>query len=150
MTSEDSQIQATTFHNEQHELHHKVDEWREWWSELSELGEPRFGEMHDRLQLIRNRLKDHFQHEEEAGFIHENSALKAKYQKQLKQLRSDHQQLLSDLDRMCDRLKTAEPELMTWGDAKSDFEQFLIDLDHHEQIENQLMEKWTKAKIVIT
>ncbi|MBD3676170.1 MAG: hypothetical protein HUJ26_21885 [Planctomycetaceae bacterium] len=146
MSTDDHQTLVKTFWNEQHELHHKINEWRDWWSELSELGEPRFGEMHDRLQLIRQKLRTHFHREEESGFLHENSDLKEKHSEQVTELLSDHRELLSDLDRLCEKLGATESGFVTWGQAKRSFDALLKELDRQEQIENQLMEAWTKSE----
>lgn len=145
MTQGDHQTLATTFRNEQHDLHHQIDDWREWWNELSELGEPRFGEMHDRVQSIRNHLATHFHHEEESGIFQEISNLKPKHAQQATQLLSDHQKLLNDLNRLCARLGTPEPEYATWGDARRSFEDFLDELEIHERNENALMDLWAES-----
>lgn len=142
MTQSNHQPLADEFHHEQHGLHEKIDEWRKWWSELADLGVPRFGEMHDRVRLIRDRLETHFQHEEESGIFQEISDMKPKHAQLATQLLSDHQKLLNDLSRLGARLGATDPEFATWGDARRSFDEFLDELETHERNENELLDLW--------
>ena len=142
----DHQAQAASFRTEQHELHHKIDEWTTWWNELSQLGEPRFGEMRDRVEVIRDRLETHFHHEEESELYRETSAIKPQYAQLAEQLVSEHRELLDRLRELCTTLAAPEPQFATWGDAKSSFQEFLNELEEHEKQENKLIDLWTKQK----
>ena len=51
--------------SEQHRaMQREIAEWREWWHELDEFGQPRFEEMGVRLGRFHEELAAHFQLEE--------------------------------------------------------------------------------------
>lgn len=134
------------FQNEQHTMHRKIDDWRQWWKELSDFGQPRFGEMRDRLQTFRDSLAAHFQHEEESGFFQRLVDLEPECESQVTQLLTEHQQFLNDLNRLCSRLGSAEPDFESWGEANQAFEEFLSKLERHEKQEHQLFEIWKNSR----
>lgn len=134
------------FQSEEHAMHRKIDEWREWWNELSEFGQPRFGEMHDRLRTIRDHLAAHFEHEEQSGFFQRVIEMKPETAGQATSLLSDHQKFLNDLNRLCSRLGSPEPEFESWEQAKQAVEEFLCELEKHEKEEHTLFEVWKTSK----
>ena len=134
------------FQREQHAMHRKIDEWRQWSQELSEIGQPRFGEMHDRLRSIREHLAAHFQHEENSGFFQQTIELKPECANQAESLLGEHQTFLNDLEGLCNRLGPADPEFESWGEANKAFEEFLQRLQTHEKQEHALIEIWRNAK----
>lgn len=146
MNQTERQSLTEEFRQEQHAAHQKIDEWRQWWEELSEFGQPRFGEMHDRLQLIRAHLKAHFRHEEQSGFFQQIAEREPDYAPQCDRLVAEHQTLLNELDRLCTRLGTAEPEFENWGAANRAFEDLLRKLENHEKQEHSLFEVWKTSK----
>lgn len=144
MTQSERRELAEQFQHEQVDLHQEIDEWREWWRELSELGDPRFGEMADRLHHIRDRLKAHFQHEEQADLFKEIAAKQPKHAEQTERLLAEHKGFVGELDRLCDQLRGCTPKFECWGDAKLSFEEFLNELEAHETEEKKLLEIWSK------
>lgn len=115
------------------ELEREVADWREWWRELSELGQPCFGEMSDRLQHFRSRLSAHFQHEKLRG------PLAGQPGEPVAAIWRDHAQLLRDLDQLIARLQDCGPDACCWGGARREFEEFLDRLHAHELHEARLI-----------
>ena len=146
MNETERQSLTEEFQNEQHAMHRKIDEWRQWWQELSEFGQPRFGELHDRLRSIRDQLAAHFQHEEQSGFFQRVIEFKPEYEDHAAKLLKEHQNVLNELNALCRRLGKAEPEFESWGEANQAFEAFLQKLETHEKQEQTLFEVWTKLK----
>lgn len=116
------------------ELEREVADWRTWWRELSDFGQPRFGEMGDRLAGFRERLSRHFQEEEFRGPLAGRSG------DSVAALWRDHALLLADLDRMVERLQACGPDVGCWSGARTDFESFLDRLHAHEGREAELVE----------
>lgn len=145
--NETEQSQLTdSFDREQLTMHQKIDEWRQWWKELSEFGQPRFGEMKDRLRTIRNHLAAHFQQEEDSGFFQQVCELHPECAPQATQLLSQHQRYLNELDRLCAKLESAEPEFESWGEAKQTVETLFNELATHEREEQTLADVWKNSK----
>ncbi|MCA9091537.1 MAG: hemerythrin domain-containing protein [Planctomycetaceae bacterium] len=114
-------------------LQAECQQWRDWWTELSEMGAPHFGEMGDRLATFREHLASHFRHEETDGPLADRET------PEVRALWQDHVELLSNLDLLIDRLHACGPEVGCWGDARRDFESFLDRLCQHDEAENRLM-----------
>jgi hypothetical protein len=146
----DAQAQAQalveTCRHKQTILHRKIDECREWWRELAEIGQPRFGEMNDRLSRIRDLLESHFEYEERSGFLQEVARMRPDHAERCRQLLDGHRGFLERLDQLCSKLSGDEPQLEFWGDAQRIFEEFLNDLESHEREETALLELWNRAQ----
>jgi DNA-binding transcriptional MerR regulator len=136
---------AKEFHHEQVDLHQKIDEWRAWWKELAEFGDPRFGEMGVRVEEIRNVLAQHFEHEENSDLFKELGETQPGIAQQSQKLLTEHRQFIENLNRLCSRLKASEPDFDFWGDARREFEQFLDHLESHESAEKTMLELWSRA-----
>lgn len=54
---------------EHHELMKNLGALRNWWSELAEIGSPRFGERGNRVKELRTILAAHFEIEEAGGYL---------------------------------------------------------------------------------
>ncbi|MFV0446322.1 MAG: hypothetical protein ACK5Q5_22340 [Planctomycetaceae bacterium] len=115
------------------ELEEEIASWRNWWSELSQIGQPHFGEMGDRLALFRRHLSAHFQHQEFHGPLagHSDDDVAALWR--------DHALLLAELDVLVDRLHRCGPDVGCWGTAGKDVERLLEWLHQHEVRESQLV-----------
>jgi hypothetical protein len=134
------------FQSEQHAMHRKINEWRRWWKELSDIGQPRFGELHDRLRSIRDHLAAHFQHEEQSGFFQRVIEIEPECADQATALLAEHQKFLNDLNRLCTKLGPEEPEFESWGEANQAFEEFLRELEQHEKQEHALFVVWKDSE----
>ena len=128
--------EAATIKSEHASLNREIADWRGWWEELKELGQPHFGEMGGRLAQFRAHLITHINHEE--SLLGEAPAEVAKA---LPRLQEAHAGLLSELDRLIERLRACEPDFNCWGAARSEFEQFLDHLQAHEADEERLLER---------
>jgi iron-sulfur cluster repair protein YtfE (RIC family) len=134
LTSADSQ---RLIHQHQ-AMQREVDEWREWWHELDEWGDPRFEEMGVRLARFRDELADHFRLEEESGFFKQMLERQPDRRKDIARVRDQHPRLLAALQKLVDALTPSEVSYETWGAARKDFETFLDDLHAHEAAEREL------------
>lgn len=134
------QTEAASLRREHTSLIQEIDDWREWWRELNELGQPHFGEMGDRLARFREHLAAHFAHEERQDYRTMDAELSAEKAEQLARLRAEHAALLDDLDQLVNELRQCEPNIACWSDARYEFEEFLNRLNDHEDAEGALLE----------
>ncbi len=123
---------------ENQKLRQEVDEWRQWWRELGEIGQPRFEEMAVRVARYRDLLGQHFVHEEQSvpfiEFVHSNTST----MDDLHAIWEEHTELLTDLDRIVQKLNDCESGSMHWGDAHCVFETFLDQLQAHDEAESEV------------
>lgn len=124
---------------EQQMVHGFINQWRDWWCEVKEMGQPDFGEMSRRISKIRDELEKHFQHEENSAEIRELAAIVPNVQDQMSVLKQEHAELLMDLNVLLKELEECEEQHLCWGAARDAFEAFLNKLEQHEQRENQLL-----------
>lgn len=122
-------------------LQQEVDEWREWWRELQEFGQPRFGEMGERLAHFQAHMQSHFRHEETSGPLVESANLPLAVQQRIRLLRNEHGQLLSELAAIIARLSECGTAVANWSDARQEFEAFLNHLQKHDLKEHELFEE---------
>ncbi len=111
---------------------HQIATWREWWSELRELGAPNFGEMGARLGQLRDILERHFELEEQLAKAARPLDTTAGVATRLEHWLSQPSGLLATLDEMIGRLESCEPAFACWGAAREEFEEFVERLYDHE------------------
>lgn len=136
---------AYSLEHEHRELNREIEEWRRWWRELSELGEPHFGEMGDRLAQFREHLSAHFRHEEFRGPL--AGPLPAQAADQAAAIWQEHAQLLAELDDLIRRLHACGPDVGCWGEARQAFETFLDRLHAHEVHESQVIARYIRGNL---
>lgn len=120
----------------------QIDEWREWWRELSEIGQPHFGEMGDRLSRFRDTLAAHFRHEEFRGPMAKLiQAAEADQAERIRAFWKEHGEMLSELDELIKHLACCNGEICCWGDARDRFEAFLDRLQGHDREEHFLLDE---------
>lgn len=124
---------SMTLAQEHSALEREVAAWRDWWRELSEMGQPHFGEMGDRLARFREHLSKHFQHEEFRG------PLAGRTGEAVAGIWREHAQLIATLDQLIDRLHQCGPDVGCWGGARTEFEALLDRLHAHEEREADLI-----------
>jgi len=122
---------------EHDQLEQEVQEWRQWWKELGELGQPRLEEMGARVARFRQHLAAHFQHEEFRGPL--AGPAPSAFAPQIAAVWKEHADLLSELDRLASRLQDSDCQAACWGAARAEFETFLDRLHRHEQFEAQVI-----------
>ncbi len=110
-----SQIEADILKDQHAALDREISDWRTWWKELSELGQPNFGEMGDRLAQLRENLVAHFAIEESHG-----SPSRAT------RLREEHPELIAELEGLIARLHSCEGGFECWGGAVRRLRNFSI------------------------
>lgn len=140
MSQQTLQTEAASLKREHASLIHEIDEWRDWWRELAEMGQPHFGEMGDRLAQFRDHLAAHFAHEKKQDYRAMDAELPVEKAGELARLRVEHAALLDDLDQLVDELQKCEPEIGCWSDARYEFEEFLNRLYAHEDAEDALLD----------
>lgn len=141
MNQENIQAEVKALRDEHASLDCDIAEWRSWWRQLNEMGDPHFGEMGDRLARFREHLQDHFSHEESDGCLTLATKNSRGLSGQVKQLKSEHPELLDELDELIRRLHACDEEFSCWGQARQDFDAFLDRLNAHEAAEDALLER---------
>ncbi len=134
-------IEAAALRNEHTSLNAEVDEWKQWWGELNEMGDPHLGEMGDRLSQFRDHLAAHFAHEENQGWLSMTMEFPAELVEHVAELRDEHSHLLQDLDSLILQLQQCEPGIDCWGEARQRFEDLLDRLNAHENSEDALWDR---------
>lgn len=123
---------------EAHEaLQRSIQDLRQWWRELEQLGKPRFGEMGTRVHALRELLSEHFRLEEEGGYLKEPLNAAPHRAPQAQALRADHTAILADLERLARQLEAAPCELDCWTAAWHELAAVLARLERHEHEENE-------------
>lgn len=141
MRQENTTSEAAALRSEHASLDGEIAAWRQWWRELSEMGDPHFGEMGDRLAHFREHLAGHFAHEESQGCLSLVIGLPPEAVKQMATLRDEHSSLMEELDRLVTGLHACDSEFDCWGKARQEFERFLDRLDTHESAEDSLLDR---------
>jgi iron-sulfur cluster repair protein YtfE (RIC family) len=113
---------------------------RRWWTELDQLGTPKFGEMGTQVQNLRNILAEHFAAEEKDGYLAPVIAVAPYLSRQANELQSQHGHLLESLNDFISRLQMSEPPFESWQAAYRELETLLLDLRRHEQAENEAVQ----------
>jgi hypothetical protein len=132
MNRTSTQIELPELIREHEDLVLRLKAERMWWQQLREMGKPNFGQMGTRLEELRNRLADHFAHEESAELaagaaspatpIAPNSA-------------KHHREFLARLDQIIGQLGGCGPGFNCWGAAGQEFELFAMDLQLDQEAE---------------
>lgn len=125
---------------EHRELIAKIAEFSQWWEEVDELGVPRFAEMGDRLQSLRDLLVRHFADEEAGGYLAGVLEVAPRFSREIEELQPQHGELLATLDDFIPRLKSDTPPFGSWQATWHEFDAFLADLRRHEGRENAVVQ----------
>jgi iron-sulfur cluster repair protein YtfE (RIC family) len=129
-----------TFLDEHLQLNRRIADLCKWWSELDQLGTPKFGEMAFRVEELRNLLAEHFAEEERGGYLASALEVAPRFAAQSAELCRQHRQFLDRLDDLIARARAAEPPSGLWRAARSEIQELLADLDHHERSENAIVQ----------
>ena len=121
-------------------LDREIGEWRVWWNELAQLGQPRLGEMRDRLAHFRDHLAAHFR-TEEVGILPTLTGLDSAVREHLELLFDEHEQMLQATDALIEKLSGDNPEIDCWGKARDEFEEILNGVLCHEILEAEFIEE---------
>ncbi|SFH56969.1 hemerythrin domain-containing protein [Planctomicrobium piriforme] len=141
MRTVDEKSLTDQLHLEQQRIDAAIADWRQWWTELKELGKPHFGEMGMRLSKVLDRLTAHFEHEERTGFLVQiTNDAGADPDTPLK-LIQEHDELLNELKDLIHRLQTCCESGFSWGEARRAVDAFLERLRQHEHEESELTER---------
>ncbi|MCA9073387.1 MAG: hemerythrin domain-containing protein [Planctomycetaceae bacterium] len=141
MNSDITESDVAALKREHSSLDDEIAEWREWWGQLRDLGDPHFGEMGDRLAQFREHLAAHFAHEESQGCLSLVMELPDNLVKRIAELRDEHPKLLGELDQLISQLQQCDPQLDCWGKAREEFEGFLDQLNTHEEAEDAFLDQ---------
>lgn len=119
-------------------LHEEIGEWREWWRQLCEIGQPNFGEMAARMAHFREHLEFHFSEMERGGCASSFTKAEPQISAEIRKLKEEHPVLLKELDAIIEELHSLQPNVC-WGEARQRVEDFLDQLHEHEQAEERLI-----------
>ncbi len=115
-----------------------VDQIRDWMWEVNQLGIPHFGETASRLKPFRELLAEHFRRE--TMMLEQLSALYPSASPEVtafqRQTVTDHQELLSRLDDLYQRLQEIDPPFASWSEAMDQVDVFFAAVEQHELLES--------------
>ena len=118
------------------EISKRVSDLRRFWSEVNELGDgPKYEEMGARIRELRVHLAEHFDLEEQGGYLAGAIQRAPQLAEQAEHLKRQHQQILDTLDTYNSRLQACGESYQCWKDVLVDIEQFLDLLHDHESSE---------------
>ncbi|MBI1314624.1 hypothetical protein GC176_25305 [bacterium] len=124
---------------EHQELMQKISELRQFWLEVCELGMgPKCFELADRIASIREHLQEHFDAEEQGGYLGPALRLAPQFADEAEVLRAQHAEFLTRLDSMGTRLRTGDHEV--WNCMCGEVDAFVADLLKHEHHENAIVQ----------
>lgn len=132
---------------EHRELLAEIDGLRAWWRETGELGQPRFGEMGERVAHLRTRLAEHFAFEEQGGYLAELLETAPNVAARAASLEHQHPALLHALEDLAERLREEPPRFESWSEARMVFEQFVHRFHDHEHAEHELIQTYLATDI---
>lgn len=116
----------------------RIQELRDWWHQICELGEPRLDELNSRLVSLSNIIREHFADEEQPPSTCDVADLPPRLQTGVARLRQEQQVILDELDALTKRLQSENAHLLSESSVCQDLEQTLGHLERHEHAENAL------------
>ncbi|MGV3483850.1 MAG: hemerythrin domain-containing protein [Planctomycetaceae bacterium] len=133
------------WHDEDRSLKAYLTEVRKWMREVEQRGIPHFGETATRLHTLRERLVQHFDHEDK--MLHQIADIFLNPTPEIDSVRSqtiyEHQQLLSTLDDLRGRLLQLQPPFASWQAAMKEVDEFFVALEQHELQESESVRSLT-------
>lgn len=120
-----------------------IAEIRRWMYEVSQFGEPHFGEIATRLKLFRQQLIQHFEREREMLIEIADSHLTSTREVNAmgEQSSVDRGRLFAQIDDLMERLNQVDPPFNSWQQAMKEVEDFIDVLEQHENREVENMTK---------
>ena len=134
-------------------LGHLLAEHRDLFQQLSCLrtslaaeeapGCDRVAEIVRAIAALREHLADHFQQEEEGGFLEESVARMPRLGASAAEVLAQHPRLLADLDALVGRFATpgVAPCASEWRGVRAAFEDFMLRMQAHERAENAVVQQ---------
>jgi len=95
----------------------------------------------DRLEELRDHLRDHFVQEEQGGFLEESIARMPRLSVAAREVVAEHPRLLAELDTLVDKLPTQDVRDDSWDEAAHGFAAFTEHLLAHERNENAVVQQ---------
>jgi hypothetical protein len=123
-------------------LSRDLQELNVWLKEADEYGQPQFGQLGDRVRVIRDVIAQHFAKEEEGGYMTAPLEAAPHLSDRAAALLADHPRLLAEFDRLTTALRACPVTYTRWSDAHRDVQQAIDHLHAHEHRENEL---WQEA-----
>jgi hypothetical protein len=145
MTTLTTPLLLRTFENwhvEDHEMDACLDEIRDWMSQVSQFGIPRFGETATRLRSLHDRMVHHFGHEYEliVQLAETHSSPSPELDAVRRQAAHDHEHLLVQLHGLIERLDELDPPFGSWEEAMEEVALFMVSLQQHEANESDCLD----------
>jgi hypothetical protein len=124
--------------HEHETLQGMIEADRAWWQEIREIGIPRFWEMASRLDALRNRLSEHFAHEESVQHTAVKDALGVTSPDKIKAMADEHSDILQRLDGIISKAN-ASGGYECWGEIGLEFSELIHAVYEHESEEFRLL-----------
>jgi iron-sulfur cluster repair protein YtfE (RIC family) len=132
--------------------HRELEKWihlmTQWMRQVSERGNPRFGEAATRLAQLRSYLILHFDHENDLcnHLMNLVEGTEAELDAVKTQATADHQGLLDQLDTLIEQLNALDPPFASWQVAMDQVRTFAGELNLHEARESDAILTLIKGK----
>lgn len=131
----------TQARNEHRELHGAVESIRRLLDETNaaDVTAAQVNEAAAAIIALRERLSQHFQQEEEGGYLEEAIVRVPTLAPQASQLQKQHGEFLVTADAMLAHARGSAPPTSIWRELKTDYERFAKRLQAHEAAEDALL-----------
>jgi len=126
---------------EHRQLTRHIQGEQQWFEEVRQLGKPSFGELGSRLRGLRDKLADHFSHEEAVEQAAANRGDCKASPAVIAELKTVHGQLLARLDAVIARASGNSENYDFWGEAATESSEVFKDLHAHETDELNLLNR---------
>jgi len=101
----------------------------------------RFANLRAGLGELREHLREHFEQEEQGGFMEESIARMPRLGPAVSAVMRQHPALLAELDALIERLSGGDISAEAWARAGHDFDHFSATMTAHERSENAVVQE---------
>jgi hypothetical protein len=125
------------WNDEHHDLSRSIRDITLWLGQVSQRGIPRFGELASRLDLMRQRMKQHFDREEALSDDLQQASDCLEVKTTRRRAINDHQHLTQRIDDLIAKLSELEPPFDSFQQAIDQVGLFVDAFEQHEEQEAQ-------------
>jgi len=123
------------------DLHARLLALRADFAPVHDAGHAPVKAIRDRLEDLRDHLRDHFVQEEQGGFLEESIARMPRLSMAAREVMADHPRLLAELNTLLDKLPAQDVRDASWDEAAHGFAAFTEHLLAHERNENAVVQQ---------
>ncbi len=138
--SQNHQTHVESFLEEHRELMQHLSRVQQWCHESTEADTNRFEIFSTQLEDLRETLMEHFQEEEDGGYLSPALEVAPRFSRDAQELLQQHQEFLNRLDSLVNQLKSDQQGADVWSGVQAEFDEFLVNLRKHEGAENAIVQ----------